>query len=70
MYPFFLILLVVGTAGCTFQDFNSFDSNTTKNYTGYGVTFNYPGNWMVISENSTGIRTTPKISGSWWGCTR
>ncbi|MEN6592945.1 MAG: hypothetical protein ABFC12_06860 [Methanobacterium sp.] len=27
---FLLILLVVGTAGCTFQDFNFFDSNTTK----------------------------------------
>jgi hypothetical protein len=54
---FLLILLVVGTAGCTFQDFNFFDSNATKNYTGYGVTFNYPGNWMVISENATGIRT-------------
>lgn len=32
-----LILLVVGTSGCTFQDWNFFDSNATKNYTGYGV---------------------------------
>lgn len=53
---FLVILLVVGTAGCTFQNFDFFDSNDTKNYTGYGVSFNYPGNWMVISDNATGIR--------------
>lgn len=54
---FLVILLIVGTAGCTFQDWNFFDSNATQNYTGYGVTFNYPGNWVVISENATGFRT-------------
>lgn len=51
---FLVILLVLGTAGCTNFDF--FDSNDTKNYTGYGVSFNYPGTWMVISDNATGVR--------------
>jgi hypothetical protein len=62
---FILILLVIGTAGCVIEN-NFHGDNSTKNFTGYGVSFNHPGNWMVSTDNSTGFRTivVSKISNS------
>lgn len=51
-----LIIAVLGTSGCILNN-NAINDNSTKNYTGYNVSFNFPGNWMVVSDNTTGIRT-------------
>lgn len=50
-----LMLAVVAISGCIFTD-NILNDNKTKNYTGYSVSFNYPGDWIATSDNTTGIR--------------
>lgn len=45
----FLIVALVAVSGCTSNNGNS---TSVKNYTGNGVSFNYPGNWTLENQTS------------------
>jgi hypothetical protein len=46
-----IIALVVAASGCTSQNGNN--TTATKAYSNNNISFNYPSNWEVISENSS-----------------
>jgi len=45
----FLIVAFVTISGCTSNNGNT---SSVKNYTGNGVSFNYPGNWTLDNQTS------------------
>jgi predicted RecA/RadA family phage recombinase len=48
-----IVALVVAASGCTSQNGNGNNSTTTKNYSNNSISFSYPANWEIISENSS-----------------
>lgn len=50
------IIPVVLTSGCVNND-------NTKNYSGNGISFNYPANWTVTFPDNSGTQTTFSIIG-------
>ena len=53
-----MVITVLGTSRCISVNGNATEKNDqTKSYSGYNVSFNYPGSWFLNSDNTTGIRT-------------
>jgi hypothetical protein len=48
-----IVALVVAASGCTSQNGTGNNSTTTKNYSNNSISFSYPANWDIISENSS-----------------
>lgn len=48
-----IVALVVAASGCTSQNGTTNNTTSTKTYSNNNISFSYPANWDLISENSS-----------------